>query len=240
LSNHFSNKHGDSQIRFSYGDFFVVSMMSNDETIVLQEQNDEKLFILNKSTMTFGNVVNICCIGPNLPESEYSYDILARTPKCKLRLQSFATNVKQFTLTTFSSNFLMIPSDSSKPLKLQICINPCMVHPISFGLVWFFPPIKVLLFSFIFWLCNLAFYLKFLVQIQIFIRGLDGNTISASFRSSDKVVNVKLEILYRQSIPVQHQRLIFNGMQLDDNMTLAHYNIKAESTLHLALRLIGN
>ncbi|WJX63889.1 RING-type E3 ubiquitin transferase [Trifolium repens] len=202
LSSHFSNKHGDSQIRFSYGDFFVVSMMSNDETIVLQEQNDDKLFILNKSTMTFGNAVNICCIGPNLPESEYSYDILARTPKCKLRLQSFATNVKQFTLTTFSSNFLMIPSDSSKPLKLQICINPCM--------------------------------------IQIFIRGLDGNTISASFRSSDKVVNVKLEILYRQSIPVQHQRLIFNGMQLDDNMTLAHYNIEAESTLHLALRLIGN
>jgi E3 ubiquitin-protein ligase SIAH1 len=151
LTNHFNHKHGVSQIKFSYGDFFIVSLMSNDESIVLQEQNDGKLFILNSSTMTLGNAVNICCIGPNLPESEYSYEILARTPKCKLRLQSFATNVKQLTLTTFSSNFLMIPSDSSKPLKLQICINPCMVHPVSFGLVWFFfSPIKVLLFSFIF------------------------------------------------------------------------------------------
>ena len=35
LSNHFSHKHGDSQIKFSYGHSFDVSLKANDETIIL-------------------------------------------------------------------------------------------------------------------------------------------------------------------------------------------------------------
>ncbi|PNX97773.1 ubiquitin [Trifolium pratense] len=196
LTNHFNHKHGVSQINFSYGYFFVVSLMSND--IVLQEQNDLTLFILKSSTMALGKAVNICCVGPNFPKSEYSYDIFARTEKCKLKLQSFAANVNRFVSTTFSSNFLMIPSDSSEPLKLQICINPPMM--------------------------------------QIFIKGSNGKTIIVNVKSSDTVLNVKLEIHYRQNIPVQHQLLICEGRRLEDDMTLGHYNIKAESTLHLSLR----
>ncbi|RHN60699.1 hypothetical protein MtrunA17_Chr4g0028681 [Medicago truncatula] len=89
LSNHFSFKHRDSQIKFSYGHSFIVSLKSKVETIVLQEENDGKLFILNNSTMSLGNAVNICCIGHNSFESKYSYDILARSEICKLKLQSF-------------------------------------------------------------------------------------------------------------------------------------------------------
>ncbi|WJX63962.1 RING-type E3 ubiquitin transferase [Trifolium repens] len=125
LSNHFSHKHGDSQIEFSYGHSFVLSMKSNDETIVLQEESDGKLFILNNSTMHLGNTVNICCIGPNSSEFEYSYDILAWSQTCKLTFHSFAKNVQRVTLP-FSSHFLVIPSGSFEPLKLEICITPLM------------------------------------------------------------------------------------------------------------------
>ncbi|KAK2430660.1 E3 ubiquitin-protein ligase SINA [Trifolium repens] len=127
LSNHFSQKHGDSQIKFSYGHSFIVSLKSNDETIVLHEENDNKLFIVNNSTMLLGNAVNICCIGPKSSEFEYSYDILSKSPICKLILHSFVKNVQRVSLATLSSEFLVIPVGSSEPIKLEICIAPMML-----------------------------------------------------------------------------------------------------------------
>jgi E3 ubiquitin-protein ligase SIAH1 len=134
LSNHFSQKHADSRIQFLYDSPFFVTLKSNEGAIILQEQNVGKLFVLNNSTLTVGNAVNICCIGPNSFESKHSYDILAKSPTCKLKLQSFAKNVQQFTFKAPSSEFLVISFGSSEPQKLEICITTHLVPPISFSL----------------------------------------------------------------------------------------------------------
>ena len=41
----------------------------------------------------------------------------------------------------------------------------------------------------------------------------------------------------RPGSPVDQQRLIFAGKELESNHTLGHYNILPESTVHLILRL---
>ncbi|KEH28223.1 putative E3 ubiquitin-protein ligase SIN [Medicago truncatula] len=122
LYKHFSNKQRDTQIKFFYGHSFIVSLKSNDQTIVFQEAGYGKLFDLSNKTMQMGNAVNICGIGPNFYESEYSYDILARSEMCKLKLQSFGKDFQRVTSANLSSEFLVIPFGSSEPLKLEICI----------------------------------------------------------------------------------------------------------------------
>lgn len=76
-------------------------------------------------------------------------------------------------------------------------------------------------------------------QSQIFVRTLTGRTVAILVDLNQNIFETKSSIQKAEGIPIDQQRLVFSGKQLEDDRTPFDYGIKAESTIHLVLRLRG-
>jgi len=75
--------------------------------------------------------------------------------------------------------------------------------------------------------------------MQIFVKTLTGKTVTLDVEPWDNIYIVKTKFQDKDGVPPDQQRLIFNGVQLEEGWTLSACNIQKEDTLHMVMYLRG-
>ena len=75
--------------------------------------------------------------------------------------------------------------------------------------------------------------------MQIFVKMINGRTITLEVESSDRIEEVRMKVNDKEGMLPERPRLVYAGKELFDEMTLADYDIQKESTLQVVFRLRG-
>lgn len=75
--------------------------------------------------------------------------------------------------------------------------------------------------------------------MQITIKTLTSKSIPLDVDSRDTIKSVKVKLEAREGYPVDQQRFIYHGQQLDNDHTLADYKVQSGDTLRLVMQLRG-
>lgn len=76
-------------------------------------------------------------------------------------------------------------------------------------------------------------------EITVFVKTLVGTVYTCCVDPNTTVQDFQQKIQMESNIPIDQQRIIFAGRQLEEGRTLLYYNVQNESTVHLVLRLRG-
>lgn len=76
-------------------------------------------------------------------------------------------------------------------------------------------------------------------SIQVHIKDLVGKTTLINVETSTSIELLKYKIYEINGTPIDQQRLIHSGNQLENNYTLEDYKVKDSQTIHIVLRLRG-
>ena len=79
----------------------------------------------------------------------------------------------------------------------------------------------------------------FLVQFELYIRKIDGQTATIRVKKHDTVQTAYKKLRAHVGTEVDHQQMVFESRTLDKTKTLAQCNVVNYSSLHMTCRMSG-
>ena len=76
-------------------------------------------------------------------------------------------------------------------------------------------------------------------DFQVFVKTTTGKTFTIRVMANTTVAEMKQKILDKEGIPVDQQRLIYRGTEMNDNHVVEKYNITFDAMIHLVIKLRG-
>jgi len=77
-------------------------------------------------------------------------------------------------------------------------------------------------------------------MISLTVKSLTGRTITVTIDSDETVLVLKNKVAEKLNVPVDHQRLIYGTLQLDDDKKkISDYGVQRNATIHFVVRIPG-